>query len=242
MMLQAAINGDLSKADHPAVPVTEDEMIRDARECLAAGAQEFHVHPRDSDGHPTLQPEHVHRAVSALRTAGARAAGVTTLADIEPDLQRRLSLISGWTQPAYSSVNLCEEGAVEVMRALLAAGIGIEAGVWTTEDAQALISSGLADQVTRILIEPVEVSKADAIPLVTAIHDILDRAGARAPRLQHGDGESTWILIEDAVRRGLDTRVGLEDTLHLPDGRRARGNAELVSAAGYLGAGGDHVR
>jgi hypothetical protein len=35
MMLQAAVNGDRSKADHPAVPVTGDELIRDVRECLA---------------------------------------------------------------------------------------------------------------------------------------------------------------------------------------------------------------
>jgi hypothetical protein len=59
-----------------------------------------------------------------VRAAGAQAAGVTTVADIEPDLQRRLALISRWTQPAYASVNLCEDGAVEVMRTLLAAGNG----------------------------------------------------------------------------------------------------------------------
>jgi uncharacterized protein (DUF849 family) len=47
----------------------------------------------------------------------------------------------------------------------------------------------------------------------------------------------TWILIEDAVRRGLDTRVGLEDTLYLPDGSHAPGNAALVRAARDLGAG-----
>lgn len=103
--------------------------------------------------------------------------GVTTIADIEPDLQRRLDLVSRWTRPAYSSVNLSEEGAVEVMRALLAAGIGIEAGVWTPDDARALVACG------------------------------------------------------------LDTRVGLEDTLHLPDGSRAPGNAALVRAARALGAG-----
>jgi uncharacterized protein (DUF849 family) len=38
-------------------------------------------------------------------------------------------------------------------------------------------------------------------------------------------------------RRGLDTRVGFEDTLHLPDGRRAASNADLVTAARNLGAG-----
>ena len=77
----------------------------------------------------------------------------------------------------------------------------------------------------------------DAIPMADAIREILDRADVKAPRLQHGDGELTWILIEDAVRRGLDTRVGLEDNLYLPDGARARGNADLAAAARDLGAG-----
>jgi uncharacterized protein (DUF849 family) len=239
MMLQAAVNGDLSKADHPATPVTQDELIRDVRECLAAGAREFHIHVRGADGNPTLEPEQIDRAASAVRAAGAEAAGVTTVADIEPNLQRRLALISKWTQPAYSSVNLCEEGAIEVMQTLLAAGIGIEAGVWTPGDAETLVTCGLADHVSRVLVEPGEAQggKDDAIAMVDAIHEILDRANVKAPRLQHGDGELTWILVEDAVRRGLDTRVGLEDTLYLPDGSRARSNAHLVTAARNLGAG-----
>jgi len=239
MMLQAAINGGLSKADHPGVPVTEDELTRDVRECLMAGAREFHIHVMDADGNPTLDSGYVNRAASVVHAAGAQAAGVTTVADIEPSFRRRLALISKWTQPAYSSVNLCEEGAVEVMRALLAIDIGIEAGVWTPQDAEALVTCGLADRVTRVLVEPGEAqgSKNDAIPMVDAIHEILDRADVKAPRLQHGDGELTWILIEDAVRRGLDTRVGLEDTFYLPDGSRAHSNADLVTAACVLGAG-----
>jgi uncharacterized protein (DUF849 family) len=238
-MLQVAINGDRFKADHPNVPVSEAEVVRDVRECLAAGAQEFHIHVRDADGNPTIDPGYVDRTVLAARTAGAQAAGVTTVADIEPDLQRRLTLVSEWTQPAYSSVNLCEDGAVDVMRALLRAGIGIEAGVWTPQDAEALVNSGLGDRVTRILVEPGEAQAgiADAIAMVSAIHEILDRAGLSAPRLQHGDEGITWIMIEDAVRRGCDTRVGFEDTLYLPDGRPAASNAELVTAACQLGAG-----
>jgi uncharacterized protein (DUF849 family) len=38
-------------------------------------------------------------------------------------------------------------------------------------------------------------------------------------------------LIELAARRGYDTRVGLEDSLVLPEGTRAGDNAELVAAA-----------
>jgi uncharacterized protein (DUF849 family) len=38
-------------------------------------------------------------------------------------------------------------------------------------------------------------------------------------------------------RRGIDTRIGLEDTVDGPDGSRADGNEALVRAARDLGAG-----
>jgi uncharacterized protein (DUF849 family) len=179
----------------------------------------------------------VDAVVTAVRSRHGYPVCVTTGAWIEPDLDRRVQLVSQWTQPDYTSVNLSEDGALEVMRALLAAGIGIEAGVWTVADAELLVRSGLADQMTRVMIEPVEVSGDDAVPLVGAIHDVLDAADVRVPRLQHGDGEATWVLIEDAIARGIDTRVGFEDTFSLPDGRPAASNAELVAAARDLGAG-----
>jgi uncharacterized protein (DUF849 family) len=41
-------------------------------------------------------------------------------------------------------------------------------------------------------------------------------------------------VIERAMRRLYDVRVGLEDTLVLPDGRTARDNGELVAAAASM--------
>jgi hypothetical protein len=38
-------------------------------------------------------------------------------------------------------------------------------------------------------------------------------------------------------RRGLDTRIGLEDTLLGPNGKRTTGNEALVCAAREFGAG-----
>jgi beta-keto acid cleavage enzyme len=86
-------------------------------------------------------------------------------------------------------------------------------------------------------IEPVEVSTAEALELVEDIHRALDRLGLTAPRLQHGNGEATWVLLTDAIRRGLDTRIGLEDTLYEPNGERTGGNEALVRSARELGAG-----
>jgi uncharacterized protein (DUF849 family) len=105
------------------------------------------------------------------------------------------------------------------------------------EDVGRLATSGFGPKVARVLVEPVDVGAGDALSMVAGIHSMLDDLGLRAPRLQHGDGEATWILIEDAIRRGLDTRVGLEDTRHDPNGQRTNGNEALVAAARALGAG-----
>ena len=56
-------------------------------------------------------------------------------------------------------------------------------------------------------------------------------AGSPAPILLHGLDESCWPLLEHAGVRGVQTRIGMEDTLSLPDGSTASGNAALVSAA-----------
>ena len=63
------------------------------------------------------------------------------------------------------------------------------------------------------------------------ILDLVAAAGSPAPVLLHGLDESCWPLLEHAGVRGLQTRIGMEDTLVLPDGSVADGNAALVAAA-----------
>jgi uncharacterized protein (DUF849 family) len=235
-LLQAALNGALARAVHPAVPVSAQELARDAVACVAAGAAAIHLHPRGDNGRETLDAAVVDSVVRLVREACGVPVGVSTGAWIEPDVDRRVALVAAWRAPDYASVNISEPGAARIMEALLAAGIGIEAGVWTVEDADRLAATGLAHEVTRVLVEPVEAPADEAVALVDAIHQALDDHGIAAPRLQHGDGEATWTLVADAVRRGVDTRIGLEDTLHEPDGTPTAGNAALVRAARSLGA------
>ena len=232
MLLQAALNGPLGVDDHPAVPVTAEELARDAAACVAAGAGAIHLHPRGGDGRERLDAEVVDAVVERVRAACGVSVGVSTGAWIEPDLGRRLELVGAWRAADYASVNLSEDGAAEVMRALLRAGVGIEAGLASAEDAERLAASGLGDRVTRILVEPF--AGRDALAVVEGIHGVLDRGGLTAPRLQHSDGESAWAVLRDALRRGLDTRIGLEDAVRGPDGKPTKGNAELVAAAAAL--------
>ena len=59
-------------------------------------------------------------------------------------------------------------------------------------------------------------------------------AGRGVPVLVHGEGASCWPLVRLAARRGLATRIGLEDVLTLPDGSAGPDNAALVRAARSL--------
>jgi uncharacterized protein (DUF849 family) len=59
----------------------------------------------------------------------------------------------------------------------------------------------------------------------------LGRDTGGLPVLLHGEGTSAWPVFGVAAREGLQARIGLEDSLVLPDGSPARGNADLVRAA-----------
>ncbi|GAC1393853.1 MAG: hypothetical protein NVS4B11_20280 [Ktedonobacteraceae bacterium] len=67
--------------------------------------------------------------------------------------------------------------------------------------------------------------------MVEAIEKTLNHAHVQTSRLLYGFDTTAWPLLKLALQRGYDTRIGLEDTIILPDGRQASGNAELVLVA-----------
>lgn len=233
-MLKACLNGPRGPDVHPAIPVRAEDLAADAAECAAAGAEAIHLHPRGPDGHESLDPEVVDAVVRLVSAECGLPVGVSTGAWIESDPDRRAALVGAWTAPAFASVNLHEEGAARVMEALLAAGIGVEAGVWTVEEVDVLAETGLADRLLRVLVEPMDGDGAAAARRARAIDERLDARGIGAPRVHHGEGGATWAVLEQANRLGRGIRVGFEDTLVLPDGTRAGANADLVAAAAAL--------
>jgi uncharacterized protein (DUF849 family) len=233
LLVKACLNGNRPPGAHPALPLTPDELAAEAAAAVAAGAGALHVHPRDTDGSESLDAPVVDAAVPAIRAACPGVpVGVSTAAWIVPDVAARVAAIRSWTSgPDFASVNLSEAGHREVMAALRDSGIGIEAGVWSIEDAAALADTGFAGEVVRVLVEAEDEVVATAVARAAAIDRALDRAGIGGPRLHHGAGQATWAVIRRAIEAGHDVRIGLEDTLVLEDGTPAAGNAELVAAA-----------
>lgn len=212
-------------------------MALDAAAAVQAGATALHVHPRDAAGAETLDRAAVAATVAAIRDAVAVPAGVSTGDWIVPDVGDRLRAIGGWTGlPDVASVNVHEPGAIDVARLLIDRGVGVEAGLWHEEAAAVLAASGLADRCVRILLEPMETTLDDALATVARIEQRLGGVAVDVPRLLHGVDRTAWPLLDEAMRRGYEARIGLEDTLDRPDGRRADGNEELVRMAVHRGA------
>jgi uncharacterized protein (DUF849 family) len=231
-MLQACLNGQRSREEHSAVPVTAAELAADARGAVDAGAEALHVHPRAPSGRDTVEPEAAAAAVRAIRAScpGVPLGLTTGLWTTDGDAELRHAQVEAWSEPPdYVSVNVGEPGWAELCALLARRGVGVEAGVWIRADAEALIESGLAP--LRVLVETSDGGADDPIAAAAAIDELLVGAGVSAPQLHHGAGDDAWAMLDAALARGRHVRIGLEDTTVMPDGSRARDNAQLIAEA-----------
>ncbi|PSL58318.1 uncharacterized protein (DUF849 family) [Saccharothrix carnea] len=231
-MLQACLNGAREPGSHPSLPITPQQLAADAAGCAELGVTSFHLHPRDVVGLEVLAGPEVATAVSVVRAAVAHAEiGVTTGAWIVPDPVRRAELVLGWAglaagRPDFASVNVHEDGWLGVAAALRDAGIGIELGVFDVGAARTLLDVGVPAGTVRVLAE---VQPGETVDDAVRLVDLLVPLGV--PILLHGEDDSAWPVLDLAVARGLDTRIGLEDTLTARDGTAAVDNAQLVELA-----------
>jgi uncharacterized protein (DUF849 family) len=228
--LQAALNGD---GNHPATPRTPDSVAEAARAAADSGAQSVHVHAFDDRGLETLDGV---ACANFLRAIRARCPGIpislTTSATIVPDPHDRFSIVQAWTElPDLVTANQGEPGIVALCESLLSRGVGIEAGLLSSEDSRHFVRSGLAARCRRILIEPLDADPETAIQHAARMEDIVMSAGIGLEQVHHGYGIACWAVNRRALDRGHGIRTGLEDVTLLPDGTPARDNAELVAAA-----------
>lgn len=250
MLIKAAINGGRTRAEHFAVPITPHEQAADAAACLQAGAGAIHLHVRSTataegaaSEKESLYAEDVAQTLLPMRSvcknsqiAQNNVIGVSTGAWILPDTNLRLQAITAWeVLPDFASVNFSEDGAIELANLLLSRGVDVEAGLSDAVGAEIFVHSGLVGRCLRILIEPQEQEMERALETVSAIEKLLHKAPAEVshppPVLLHGTESTAWAMMDVALARGYDVRIGLEDTLILPDGRTARDNVELVTEA-----------
>ena len=241
VILTAALNGSLpTKEMNPNVPITPKELGVAAAKCQEAGASIAHVHARDADGRPTLDPaifEQIHHEI-AKRTdliiqisTGARA-GTDTEARAEPVRRIRpemASLTTGSTNfpnQVYSNSFEVVERLAEVMK---------EAN---TKPEMEIFEAGMIENALALVAK-----KLVELPL--HFDFVLGSRGsqpATARQLvflsESIPPESTWTVAALgrwqlpmgilAIGMGGHVRVGLEDNLNYRY-RELASNEQLVS-------------
>ncbi|QXJ25175.1 3-keto-5-aminohexanoate cleavage protein [Actinomadura graeca] len=235
-MLQVCPNGARTRTDHLGVPIAPEEVAAAVRAASEVGVRDAHIHCKDDAGGDTIDPGRVAATVTAVRAAApAVAVGVTTGAWTAPDPGERAALVRSWTVlPDHASVNFHEDGAELVAETLLDRGVGVEAGVFSgTVATERFLAWPHAGRVLRVLAEVTDTGAETAKETAKELLHALGTGHGR-PILLHGEEDGAWPVLRLAARRGLDTRIGLEDTLALPDGATAADNSALVQTAQTL--------
>lgn len=217
-MLQACLNGSRTAEEHPALPLSPERLAEDAADVAALGVTSVHIHPRDVLGGLTLVGPEVATTIATVRAAvpGIEISVSTTVPG------RREPLVASWAalaagRPDIAGVHVGEPGWRDLAQALHRAGVGVE-----------LIFAAPA----RLRDLPEGVSRITVVATRETAESLLGHVEPLGlPVLLHGRDSDAWPVLDYAAILEHDVRMGLEDTLLLPDGRLARNNAELVALA-----------
>ena len=240
----APTGAETAKADAPALPVTLDELVSTAKACQAAGAAMVHVHIRDDEGKPTLDPGRLRETVAALRGQTDLVVQLSTGGAVTDPFEARLRVLDA--EPDSCSLTC---GTVNF-------GDDVFSNPWP-------FMTELYRRTQAMEVVP-EFELFD-LGHVTALHRLLDTYGAPYGGQVHADlvmgvpggmpgttaalvaavsalpvgcswsatgiGRSSLSVALAALSAGGHLRVGMEDTLTFAKGRPVTGNEELVARA-----------
>ena len=236
--------GRRTKADHPAVPVTREEIALTAAACLEAGACMIHAHVRNRAGGHVLDVDAYRTTIAAVRTeVGDRmvvqitsealgiyrpAEQMAVVREVRPEA---VSLALRELVPDSSQ----ESAFADFLAWLRRESVTPQIILYSPEEAVRL-----ADLKTRGVIPFNDVPVLYVLGRYTAGQksspaDLLPFIAPGTPRFAHWSvcafGVREIACVTAAALLGGHARVGFENNLYLPDGAVAPDNASLVAVA-----------
>jgi 3-keto-5-aminohexanoate cleavage enzyme len=245
LLTVAPTGAEVDKAAWPQLPTSLDELVAEARACQDAGAAMVHVHVRDGNARPTLDPVLLRDTVQALRGATDLVVQLSTGGSVHDALEDRLrvldaepdacSLTCGTTNfgddvflnPWGFMVELYRRSQeLEVVPEFELFDLGHVAALRRLLDTCGLPFGGAVhvDLVTGV---PGGMpGTADAV--LAAVRMLPAEVTSWSAT---GIGRAHLPVLAAALAAGGHLRVGMEDNLMFARGRPVSGNAELVARA-----------
>ena len=253
VIVSAALTGSWpTKAQNPAVPITEPEIAGAALACAAAGAAIVHVHVRDDDGVVTCDPARYARVRALIEAAGS---------DVIVNMSTGGGAGRTGDAERMAPIDLAPEIA-----SFDCGSLNFGTGVFVNSPAFLdVLAARMTERGVRPEIECFEPGHVwNALRLIEAgaltppfwFQFVLGVRGGAPPTLQQlvqlvallppgsrwsacGIGRAQLPLGVAAMTIGGHARTGLEDNLYYRKGELAESNAQLVARlvriAGELG-------
>jgi uncharacterized protein (DUF849 family) len=258
VVVTCALTGVLTDPAQHNVPVTPEEMAREARSAYDAGASIVHVHFRQQaagKGHlPSWEPAVAVEIAQAIRAACPGIIFNQSTGVVGPDISGPVACIRA-VRPEIAAANagslnylkvrsdgrwawppMIFDNPVEKVAAFLQVMQETDAlpefecfDVGIVRSVEMFMRSGLYRGHPDVNFVMGVESGMPADPALLPILIGLLPANATWQVTAIGR-ENVWPLHRRTAELGGNLRTGLEDTFYLPDGRKARSNGELIDA------------
>ena len=254
LIINAALTGMVpTKADVPQLPVTPEEIARDAQRCFDAGARVVHLHARDAHGAPTYRAEVYAEIIGLVRqlcpeliicvsTSGRRCGELEKRAAV---LQLEGNLKPEMASLTPGSLNFAKEASLTAPATIQALLVIMRERRIIPEIE--IFDLGMMD-FARHLIEKQILPQPHYFNFILGSLGTLAATPANLARLAElaphgatwsagGVGRFQFFVNAQAIAMGGHVRVGLEDNVWLDAERREPGsNVALVERLARLSA------
>jgi uncharacterized protein (DUF849 family) len=243
----APTGAESRKADVPALPVTLDELVSTAKECEALGASVIHLHIRDEQARPTLDPGRLREAVAAVRSSTSLIVQLSSGGAVTDPEDARLAVVDVGADMASCTMGTVNFGddvflnrwqfVVRLHTRMQERAVVPEYEIFDLGHLAALqrlldrygLPHGGHVHVDLVMGVPGGMpGTADAL---VACRQALRDLPAGTTFSATGIGRSAIPVLLASLATGGHLRVGMEDTLSYARGRPVESNMQLVARA-----------
>lgn len=243
----APTGAESAKSEVPALPVTLDELVHTAKECEALGAAVIHVHIRDDEARPTLDPGRLRDTVAALRDATDLVVQLSTGGAVTDPEADRLAVLDAGPDMASCTMGTVNFGddvflnrwefIVELHTRMRDRGIVPEYEIFDlghlTTLRRLLDKHGLpaGGHVHVDFVMGVPGGMPGTTEALVACRQALRELPEGTTFSATGIGRGTIPVMLASLSAGGHLRVGMEDTVTYAKGQPVESNMQLVARA-----------
>ena len=245
LIITAAICGaEVTKEQNPAVPYTVEEIVREAKSAVDAGAAIVHLHVREDDGTPTQSHVRFQECEEAIYKVCPDVILIpSTGGAVGMSPEERLDSTNTTPIPEMATLDCgtCNFGdeifdnTMPTMRAfgkrMIEKGIKPEYESFEMGHLDTILTMARKGEVPG---DPMQFNFVLGVPgctpaTVSNLAWMVNQIPAGSTWTVTGVGRSAFPMAAAAIAMGGNVRVGFEDNIYLSKGVKASSNGELVA-------------